>query len=129
MATAKPTVPTVSSPEAQKAAENYNQIISYRKGTSYGQPAPPPPKPTAAKSLAHGAAKLAQGQSGWNTMCNLVGWKGTGGKTAKSKKPTRKVRKTLRKRKRKYRKRDTKKSYRKTRRRGAAAPRRKAKQN
>lgn len=128
MATAKPTIPTVSSPEAQKAAENYNQIISYRDGTSFGQPAPPPPKPTAAKSLVHGATKLAQDQTGWNTMCNLVGWKGTGGKTVKSKKPTRKVRKTLRKRKRKYSKRGTKKTTGKTRR-GAAAPRRKAKKN
>jgi len=129
MTTAKPTIPTVSSPEAQKAAENYNQIISYRKGTSYGEPAPPPPKPTAAKSLVHGATKLAKGQTEWNTMCNLVGWKGTGGKTVKSKKPTRRARKTLRKRKQKYSKKGTKKSYRKTRRRGTAASRRKTKKN
>lgn len=100
MATAPPTIKSVSASQAsagaQKASEHYNQMIAYRKGTSFGEPAPPPPMFQAAKSLAHGATKLRQDQSEWNDICNLFGWKGTGGKSRKTRRG-RKGRKTIRK--------------------------------
>lgn len=100
--TAPPTIKSVSASQAsagaQKASEHYNQMIAYRKGTSFGLPAPPPPKSQAGYSLAYGATKLAQYQVEWNEICNLFGWKGTGGKarktqrSRKNKKSTRRVR-------------------------------------
>lgn len=109
METAPPTIKSVSASQAsagaQKASEHYNQMIAYRKGTNFGEPAPPPPKPQAAKSLAHGATKLAQDQSEWNEICNMFGWKGTGGKsrTRRGRKGKDKGRKTIRKRRKSIR--------------------------
>jgi hypothetical protein len=104
MATVSPTITSVSASQAsagaQKAAQIYNQEMANRDGTSFGQPAPPPPKPRAAKSLAHGATKLSQDQAEWNEICNLFGWKGTGGKSRKSRRGRnrRGRKKTIRKR-------------------------------
>jgi hypothetical protein len=96
------TVETVaaSQPQAKAGADTLNQINANSQYTSFGRTPGPAPKPVAAKSLAHGATELASLQVEWNTLCNLFGWKGTGGtrrRQRKSKSRTRRGRKAARK--------------------------------
>ncbi len=99
------TVHKVSSSQAaagaDKAATTLNQINANSQYTSFGRKPGPAPKPVAAKSLTKGATELADLQSEWNSLCELFGWKGTGGKRRR----TRRKRKhsTTKRRKRKTR--------------------------
>jgi hypothetical protein len=67
----------------EKAASTLNQINANSQYTNFGRKPIAAPKPVAAKSLATKATELASLQTEWNELCNLFGWKGTGGKRAR----------------------------------------------
>lgn len=107
------TVHKVSSSQAaagaDKAATTLNQINANSQYTSFGRKPGPAPKPVAAKSLTQGATELASLQSEWNALCELFGWRGTGGKRRRTRRKrkrsttTKRRRRTTRGRKRKSR--------------------------
>jgi hypothetical protein len=78
------TVSHVSSSQAaagaHKAGSILNQINANSQYTSFGRKPGPAPKPVAPKSLSKGATDLVNLQTEWNALCELFGWRGTGGR-------------------------------------------------
>ena len=83
-----------------KAAGVLNQVNSNSQYTNFGRKPVPAPKPVAGKSVAKGSTELASLQSEWNELCNLFGWKGTGGRRTKTRARTRGRTRTQERRKR-----------------------------